>query len=69
MRSHITQFTIRMVVAFGIAFVGASAFGIVVADSAFERAQVIAQETLSKPFRFRRPSSGSMNISNSGKSF
>jgi hypothetical protein len=45
MRSHITQFTIRMVVAFGLAFVGASAFGIVVADSAFERAQVIARFT------------------------
>jgi hypothetical protein len=50
MCSHITQFNIRMVVAFGIAFVGASAFGIVVAHSAFERARV-AQETLSKPFR------------------
>jgi hypothetical protein len=51
MRSYITQFTIRMVVAIGIAVVGVSAIGIVVADSAFERAQVIAQKTLSKPFR------------------
>jgi hypothetical protein len=51
MRSHISQFTIRMVVASGIAFVGVSAFGIVVAHSAFERARVVAQETLSKPFR------------------
>jgi hypothetical protein len=50
MRSHISQFTIRMVVASGIAFVGVSAFGIVVAHSAFERARVVAQETLSKPF-------------------
>ena len=31
MRSHITPFTIRMIVAFGIALVGTSAFGIVVA--------------------------------------
>ena len=51
MRSYITQFTIRMVVAIGIAVVGVSAIGIVVADSAFERARVIAQKTLSKPFR------------------
>ena len=51
MRSYITQFTIRMVVAIGIAVIGVSAMGIVVADSAFERAQVIAQKTLSKPFR------------------
>jgi hypothetical protein len=51
MRSRITQFAIRTVVAIGIAFVGATAFGMVVAHSAFERAQVSAQETLSKPFR------------------
>jgi len=50
MRSGITQFAIRTVVAIGIAIVGATAFGMVVAHSAFERAQVIAQETLSKPF-------------------
>ena len=51
MRSGITQFAIRTVVAIGIAIVGATAFGMVVAHSAFERAQVIAQETLSKPFQ------------------
>ena len=49
MRSHITQFTIRMVVAIGIAFVGATAFGMVVAHSAFERAQVIAHFTKPVP--------------------
>jgi hypothetical protein len=51
MRSSITQFTIRMVVAIGIAFVGVSAIGSVVAYSAVERAWTMAQETLSKPFR------------------
>ena len=49
MRSHITQFTIKMIVAFGIALVATSAFGIVVADSAFERAQVIARFTKPVP--------------------
>jgi hypothetical protein len=45
MRSGITQFTIRTVVAIGIAVVGATAIGVAVADSAFERAQVIARFT------------------------
>jgi hypothetical protein len=48
--SSITQFTIRTVVATGIAFVGVSAIGSVVAYSAVERAWTIAQETLTKPF-------------------
>jgi hypothetical protein len=51
MRSRITRFTIRMVVAIGIAFVGVSAISSVVAYSAVERAWTIAQETLTKPFR------------------
>ena len=49
MRSHITQFTIRMVVAIGIAFVGATAFGIAVVHSAFERAPAIAHFTQPVP--------------------
>jgi hypothetical protein len=51
MRSRITQFTIRVVVAIGIAFVGVSAISSVVAYSAVERAWTMAQEALSKPFR------------------
>jgi hypothetical protein len=38
-----------MVVAIGIAFVGATAFGMVVAHSAFERAQVSAHFTKPVP--------------------
>jgi hypothetical protein len=49
MRSGITQFTIRTVVAIGIAVVGATAIGVAVADSAFERAQVIARFTKPVP--------------------
>ena len=51
MRSGITQFTIRMVVAVGIAVVGIGVTGDVVAYSAVERASVITQENLTKPFR------------------
>jgi hypothetical protein len=49
MRSGITHFTIRMVVAIGIAVIGVTAIGVVVADSAFERAQVIAHFTKPVP--------------------
>ena len=49
MRSGITQFTIRTVVVTGIAVVGATAIGVAVADSAFERAQVIARFTKPVP--------------------
>jgi hypothetical protein len=47
MRSNIMQFTIRMIVAFGIAIVGVIAVSDVVAySSSAERAWVIKQETL-----------------------
>jgi hypothetical protein len=49
MRSGIKQFTIRTVVAIGIAVIGVTAIGVVVADSAFERAQVIARFTKPVP--------------------
>jgi hypothetical protein len=49
MRSGITQFTIRTVVVTGIAVVGATAIGVAIADSAFERAQVIARFTKPVP--------------------
>jgi hypothetical protein len=55
MRSSITQFTIRVVVAIGIAFVGINAIGSVVAYSAVERAWMIAQESITKPFRSPGP--------------
>jgi hypothetical protein len=51
MRIGIKQFTIRMAVASGLAFVGISAAGSIVAYSAVERAWMIAQETITKPFR------------------
>ena len=43
------QFAIRLVVAVGIAFVGISAIGTVIAFSAVERARMIAEEAVSKP--------------------
>jgi hypothetical protein len=49
MRSGIKQFTIRAVVAIAIAVIGVTAIGVVVADSAFERAQVIARFTKPVP--------------------
>ena len=49
MRSGITQFAIRTVVAIGIAVAGVTSIGVVVADSAFERAQVIARFTKPVP--------------------
>ena len=54
MRSTITQFTVRIVVAVGVAFVGVSAIGSVVAYSAVERAWTITQDTVNKPFRSAR---------------
>jgi hypothetical protein len=45
------QFTIRLVVAIGLALGGISAIGSVIAYSAVERAWMIAQETATKPFR------------------
>jgi hypothetical protein len=52
MRSNIMQFTIRMIVAFGIAIVGVIAVSDVVAySSSAERAWVIKQETLTSPSR------------------
>jgi hypothetical protein len=45
------QFTIRLVVAIGVALGGISAIGSVIAYSAVERAWMIAQETATKPFR------------------
>jgi hypothetical protein len=45
------QFAIRLVVAVGIAFVGMGAIGTVIAFSAVERARVIAEEAITKPFR------------------
>jgi hypothetical protein len=44
------QFTIRLVVAIGVALGGVSAIGSVIAYSAVERARMIAQETATKPF-------------------
>ena len=44
------QFTIRLVVAIGVALGGISAIGSVIAYSAVERARMIAQETATKPF-------------------
>jgi hypothetical protein len=65
------QFTIRLVVAIGVALGGISAIGSVIAYSAVERAWMIAQETATKPFRppSRRPSSGSVISSSSEESF
>jgi hypothetical protein len=45
------QFTIRLIVAIGVALGGISAIGSVIAYSAVERAWMIAQETATKPFR------------------
>jgi hypothetical protein len=50
MRSR-KQFAIRLVVALGIAFVGMGAIGTVIAFSAVERARMIAEEAIIKPFR------------------
>ena len=50
MRSR-KQFAIRLVVALGIAFVGMGAIGTVIAFSAVERARMIAEETITQPFR------------------
>ena len=55
MRSSITQFTIRVAVAIGIALVSISAIGSVVAYSAVERAWMIAQDSVTKPFRSPAP--------------
>ena len=51
MRSSITQFAIRTVVGIVIAFVGTTAIGMVVANSAAERAWTITHEAIVKPFR------------------
>jgi hypothetical protein len=45
------QFAIRLVVAVGLAFVGMGAIGTVIAFSAVERARMIAEEAITKPFR------------------
>jgi hypothetical protein len=45
------QFAIRLVVAVGLAFVGMGAIGTVIAFSAVERAQMIAEEAITKPLR------------------
>ena len=50
MRSR-KQFAVRLVVALGIAFVGMGAIGTVIAFSAVERARMIAEETITQPFR------------------
>ena len=51
MRISIKQCTVRVAVAIGLAFVGISAVGSVVAYSAVERVWMITQETITKPFR------------------
>jgi hypothetical protein len=51
MRSTITRSAIRIVVALGLAFVGISAISSAVAYSAVERAWMMAQEAVTKPFR------------------
>jgi hypothetical protein len=45
------QFAMRLVVALGIAFVGMGAIDTVIAFSAVERARMIAEETVTQPFR------------------
>jgi hypothetical protein len=45
------QFAIRLVIALGIAFVGMGAIGTVIAFSALERARMIAEEAVTKPFQ------------------
>jgi hypothetical protein len=45
------QFAIRLVIALGIAFVGMGAIGTVIALSALERARMIAEEAVTKPFQ------------------
>jgi hypothetical protein len=45
------KFAIRLVVALGIAFVGMGAIGTVIAFSAVERARMVAEEAITKPFR------------------
>ena len=45
------QFAIRLVVAVGLAFLGIGAIGTVIAFSAVERARMIAEETITQPFR------------------
>ena len=58
MRSNILQFTIRMVVALGIAVAGVIAINDVVAySSSVERAWVIKQETFTSPMRSPVPKS------------
>src|SRR5262245_46999697 len=44
------QFAIRLAVAVGLAFVGMGALGTVIAFSAVERARMIAEEAITKPF-------------------
>jgi hypothetical protein len=55
MRSNLMQFTIRMIVALGIAVVGIIAIGDVVAYSSVERPWVIKQATLASPLRSPAP--------------
>ena len=55
MRSSITQFAVRVVVAIGIAFVAVSVIGSAVAYSAVERARMIVQETITKSLRSPAP--------------
>ena len=43
--------TVRLIVAVGVALVGISAIGSVIAYSAVERARMIAEETITQPFR------------------
>jgi hypothetical protein len=50
MRRH-KQFAIRLVVAVGLAFLGIGAIGTVIAFSAVERARMIAEEAITKPYR------------------
>ena len=45
------QFAIKLIVAVGIAFFGLGAIGTVIAFSAIERARMIAEEAVTKPFR------------------
>ena len=46
-----TRFIIKLAIAIAVAFFGVSAFGIVVANSAAERAWTVTPDVLTKPFR------------------
>jgi hypothetical protein len=45
------RFIVKMAIAIAVAFLAVSAIGIVVANSAAERAWTVTQDVLTKPFR------------------